>query len=541
MNTKLKVLVRPAILSQSATTRVKFLIARRLLPVLLLLAVPVAVEAQYSYTTNDGAITITGYDCSTGGGAVTIPSTINGLPVTSIGDRAFWFCAPLTSVTVPNNVTNVGAWAFEECYSLTNVLIGNSVTTIGVSAFMGCTGLTSITIPDSVTTIGGGPGGEDGPYGAFAFCTSLTNVTIGNRVASIGATAFKGCTGLTRVTIPDSVTTIGGAAFRECTSLTSFTIPNNVTSLGGAAFWGCTSLTNVTIGNGVTSIGGGTFYGCSSLITMTMGAGVTNIELYAFESCSSLTSVTIGSGVISIGYEAFEGCASLTNVTIGKSVTSVLSGDAGVFNNCTSLSAITVDPFNSVYSSIEGVLFNKSQTALIEYPPAKAGSYTIPNSVATIAAWAFHICTGLTSVTIPNTVTVIGDYAFNHCTSLTRMYFEGNRPRPGSSLFFKADDVIVYYLPGTTGWGSTYSSRPTMLWNPQALTSDLSFGVRAGQFGFTITGTPGITVVIEATPDLTNPIWTPLSTITLTAGSSHFTDPQWTAQPTRFYRLRSHQ
>ena len=68
-----------------------------------------------------------------------------------------------------------------------------------------------------------------------------------------------------------------------------------------------------------------------------------------------------------------------------------------------------MDALNSVYSSVDGVLFNKSQTTLIQYPGGKAGSYTIPNSVTSIGDYAFSGCTSLTSVTIPNSVTSIGD------------------------------------------------------------------------------------------------------------------------------------
>ena len=140
-----------------------------------------------------------------------IPSTIDGYNVVGIGNRAFYDCDSLTSVTIPN-----------------------SVTSIGNSAFSGCSSLTSTTILDSVTSIG--------DY-AFLNCTSLACVTLGNSVTNIGDSAFSECSSLTSITIPDSVTSIGSGAFAGCTSLTSITIPNSVTSLGFYAFEGCPSLT----------------------------------------------------------------------------------------------------------------------------------------------------------------------------------------------------------------------------------------------------------------------------------------------------------
>ncbi|MEE1003381.1 MAG: leucine-rich repeat domain-containing protein, partial [Acutalibacteraceae bacterium] len=125
-------------------------------------------DGYYTYTVSNGKSTIT--DCSTSiSGDISIPSTLGGYSVTSIGSSAFYDCAALTSVTIPNSVTSIGSWAFSNCTSLTSVTIPNSVTSIGYDAFSGCESLTSITIPDSVTCIGS--------Y-AFSGCRSLTSVTI---------------------------------------------------------------------------------------------------------------------------------------------------------------------------------------------------------------------------------------------------------------------------------------------------------------------------------------------------------------------------
>jgi hypothetical protein len=173
-----------------------------------------------------------------------------------------------------------------------------------------------------------------------------------------------------------------------------------------------------------------------------------------------------------------------------------------------------VDASNSVYSSVDGVLFNKSQTTLIQCPAGRAGSYTIPSSV-----------------------TNIGADAFSWCANLTAVYFLRNAPGGGSdsSVFTGDNSTTVYYLTGTTGWGATFGGRPAVLWNPQAQ----NLGVQANQFGFTITGSSNLVIVVEACTDLVNAVWVPLATNTLTGGSSQFSDPQWTNCPRRFYRFHA--
>ena len=134
--------------------------------------------------------------------------------VTSIGNKAFYGCSKLTSITIPNSVTSIGTYAFQSCASLANIDIPNSVTSIGNYAVGTCVSLTSVTIPNSVTSIGDG---------VFDSCKRLASVTIPNSVTSIGNGAFNRCAVLTSMEIPNSVTSIGNYAFRNCSSLTSIT------------------------------------------------------------------------------------------------------------------------------------------------------------------------------------------------------------------------------------------------------------------------------------------------------------------------------
>ncbi|MDC0550148.1 leucine-rich repeat domain-containing protein [bacterium] len=159
--------------------------------------------ADLTYTTTDGEVTIT--DCDTvATGELVIPNTIDGNPVTSIGDEAFFLCDSLTSITIPDSVTSIGDWVFRNCSSLTSITIPDGVTSIGEYAFYDCSSLTSITIPDSVTSI------DD--Y-AFQFCTDLTSITIPDSVTSIGDSAFDSCTSLTSITFLGTAPTAGIEAF----------------------------------------------------------------------------------------------------------------------------------------------------------------------------------------------------------------------------------------------------------------------------------------------------------------------------------------
>jgi hypothetical protein len=106
-------------------------------------------------------------------------------------------------------------------------------------------------------------------------------------------------------------------------------------------------------------------------------------------------------------------------------------------------------------------------------------------------------------------------------------------------VFYDDHDVIVYYLPNTTGWGATLAGRPAVLWNPEIKTSDANFGVQTNGFGFTMTGTAKIPIVVEACSDLVNPMWIPLQNIKLTSASYSFRDLDWLNHSNRFYRINT--
>lgn len=191
----------------------------------------------WTYIIENGGATTTSYD-NGAAGAVTIPSSMDGLPVLKIGESTFsqyngnintyYGNNSITSVTIPPSVTSIGTYAFANCINMTSVTFGNSLTSIGYGSFLLCSGLTSVTIPSSVTSIS-----------AYAFdrCSGLTNVTIGSSVTSIGNYAFNGCSSLTSVTIPNSVTSFESGAFDSCPSLTSVYFQGNAPTFRGNWYW----------------------------------------------------------------------------------------------------------------------------------------------------------------------------------------------------------------------------------------------------------------------------------------------------------------
>ena len=339
-----------------------------------------------TYRLNDGGTaTVIAKTSGKYSGDIIIPSNVTygqeTYTVTGIGEKAFYRCTGLKSITIPDSVESIGASAFEGCSSLTSITIPSGVTSIANSTFHGCSGLTSIKIPDKVT--------------------------------SIEASAFSSCSGLTSIKIPDKVTEIGNNAFAGCGGLTSIKIPSGVESIQNLTFLGCNGLTNITIPAGVTSIRAGAFKDCHYLekVIFEADSKLTCIESVgrngisgAFQACIALTSITIPDGVTSIGAQTFYQCWKLESITIPDGVTSI---GLSAFNECKALTNIT-----------------------------------IPNSVTSIGNSAFNDCEKLTSIAIPTSVTKIGTDAFKNCDSTLTALIYGTNAQGNTTLADKFPNHI---------------------------------------------------------------------------------------------------
>ena len=362
-----------------------------------------------TYEISDGEVTIT--DCDTSiSGELTIPETIEGYPVTGIGEWAFENCTDLTNVTIPDSVIYIGSGAFQYC-NFTSVAIPDSVANIGGSAFYGCANLTSITIPNGVT--------------------------------SIGDATFRGCTSLTSIIIPDGVTSIGEAAFEDCNSLTSITIPNSVTGIARYAFSNCENLESIEISDNVYSIGEDAFTNTAYYNNNSNWENdILYIGKYLIDAKKSFVgSCTVKSGTKLIATGAFFLCEELTSLIIPSSVEVINDR----LSRCTGLTSITVDKNNTIFDSRNNCnsIIETATNTLVQ----GIKSTVIPNSVTSIGEYAFYRCKGLTSITIPGNVEKISDASFFECSELTSVVMDNGVLSIGSSSFMGCKKLKNLVIP----------------------------------------------------------------------------------------------
>ena len=322
---------------------------------------------------------------------ISIPELIGGHPVTEIGNRAFEDCSEIKSVSMSENITNIGDYAFSGCTGLTQVKLSDSLKELAIDVFSGCTALKEIKIREGVEKIGAG--------------------------------AFEDCTGLRKVNIPKETRRIGGGSFKNCTELESINIPDSVEKIEDMTFYNCMGLKSALIGEGVKDIGNGAFY-----------------------SCTALTEITVPDSVEHIHDRAFYGCSALTDISVGKG-TAKLIEYAYAFAGCTNLRNINIDSENSVLSSEDGVMFDKSKSGLLTCPEGREGAYTVPDSVVIIYKRAFQDCTKLTEVIIPEGVIDIGINSFDGCTGLKSVTIPESVEKLSSGLFSGCTSLESVFIP----------------------------------------------------------------------------------------------
>ena len=388
------------------------------------------------------------------------------------GDNLTWeFDEETGTLTISGEGIMTGT--FSEDTRIKNVIIESGVTGISQGAFSWCDKLTSVSIPDSVTSIGAG---------AFSRCTMLSEITIPKGISDLGSGMLFGCTGLTILNY--NAKECSGDAFWPpqfqtngekihwlvgCENLKTINIGSNVESVPWYAFSGCTALETVNY-NAVNCAGMGFssnknwLSGCGNIKTVNIGDSVETIPKYAFYNCTGLTSITIPESVTSIADSAFSGCTGLTDIYYNGNEEDWYSITNG------SLSSFVIHFSDGHYINADSgklAYSIKDEEAVITgiKSPLDGGILVIPEildgyRLTGIGSFAFHNCTGLTSITIPGSVTSIGDNAFVGCTGLKSVTFGESVRSIGEGAFLDCDGLTKVNYTGTVAdWCSISFSR----------------------------------------------------------------------------------
>ena len=460
----------------------------------------------FTYTLSDDqeSIIITDYPIEAEG-SVTIPSEIDGRPVTGIGERAFASCSSLTSISLPKTLNSIGFDAFLGCRSLTSIS-----TLPGSGRYESIDGvLFSKNVFNTFRYLLRYPEGKlAGEYAA----PSTTNV--------IAVGAFKDVTALSRIDLPPIISSIHAAAFAGCSNLATISLPNSLRSLGSEAFAGCSSLTQLHLPAGLRVLEGLTvnsstkhpFSRCENLhsfsvdpsneyyrsidgvlfnkdasqiiqyplgradATYEIPDSVTSIGRKAFHHCGSLVEVVLPENMVYLSTsEPFDFCDNLNSISIGAKVTRV---SETIFSNLSNLQSINVASENPYFFDIDGVLFSNAGTdpgspdspipnrQLISYPRGRIGPYSVPDGTESIfgySLWdtpvsrtwgAFSGSDHLTSLTIPASVTDIEAGSLSECPNLEAIQVLQGNPIYSSHdgvLFDASRTTLIRFPEGKVG------------------------------------------------------------------------------------------
>lgn len=345
---------------------------------------------EYAYINSKTEISVTA--CSGEAVEVEIPLTIDNLPVTDIGEGAFYQCGDLTRVTMGDKVTTINAGAFFSCELLEEIGLSDQLKTIDYQAFYGCSALTEFSIPATLTSLGDG---------VFEGCTALGSIDVAD-----GNTVYSDADGV--LYNRDQTTLI---KFPEGADITAFTIPETVTEIRNNACYGAQKLQEVSLPASLTTLGQYVFEGCPALESIHVSAenktyaaqdGVLFTKdlstLIKFPEQCALTEYRVPDSTKKLENWSFVGAEKLETIDLNQ-VTEI---GEDCFYYCTALKSITIP--ESV-TKLNGACFAYC-TALSEV--------NLPDGLTTIGPYCFVNCESLKTVSLPSSLTQIGTYALGY-------------------------------------------------------------------------------------------------------------------------------
>lgn len=292
-----------------------------------------AESGDFTYSIENGEVTITGYTKTDS--QVTIPSTIDLMPVTVIGKEAFYSNQNITEVVIPQGVTTIESGAFYGCTSLKNIIIPEGVTVIETYAFENCSSLEEITIPEGVAKIE--------PW-TFSGCTSLATINIPDSLSQVCCDLSDTAYYNNADNWENDMLYLGNHLVAVNKYIEHANLRAETKSITNAVFAQCKNLTQIEVTSNIDVIPICTFDSCTNLEEVIIPEGVKTIDKSAFQRCENLTKITIPDTVSSIEFNAFLGCTNLSRIYIPESVTYI---DQSAFIQCPNL---TIYGINGSYA-----------------------------------------------------------------------------------------------------------------------------------------------------------------------------------------------
>lgn len=396
----------------------------------------------------------------------------------TVGEYAFQNCTDLVSVTFSYGLRTISPYAFYKCTSLQQAVLPESLRSIGYRAFESCTALQTVTVPAGVASMGDNifygcsalremKGYTASKAEQYARQYGILFISIGmaeekysyaytvlDDGASIAITDYYGAQ--TELTIPAeldgyTVTEIAENTFRDRPELTKITLPDTLQRIGKDAFFNTGYYNNaanwqenmlyidqalisvptgaageIAIREGTVLLADNAMYNCKKITAVTLPSTIRYIGDYAMTNCKAVAALNLPEGLLRLGKSALAGCKSIKTLYIPASLTDMdcefeysSNIPAAPFSECAGLTEISVASDHPIFSSVDGVLYNKNQTKLLQYPRAKkAASFSVPSSVTEMVYASFAMTSALQSVQIPDTITEIADCTFYEAASL---------------------------------------------------------------------------------------------------------------------------
>lgn len=417
----------------------------------------------YTYEIQNGEATITGYNKELLRSKVLIPEEIEGYPVTSIGDRAFYDMPSGIGKEfyIPDNVTTFGEEAFASSAYLSAVRMPQKLTKMGEGVFAACLQMRFLEIPDSLTEI---------PDYAFINCwgygSRVKNYSveqcIGKNVTQIGKGAFAGCWNMGGAwgagRLPEKLEYIGEGAFQYCYKIKSLEIPAGVTVIPDRAFQGCEKLQSIQIDGDITMIGAEAFDGCIALTSMPLSKSLSLIGADAFRDCTELTEFQLPEG--NTHYQVQQGALMTADGTrlltyaasapqqsfvMPETLTQI---DDGALKNLRYLETLTFSP---IFSDYQAGMFENA-----------TGLKTVNFGEGTLTAIPDRFFKGCTSFVSPNAFTgvkSVGESAFEGCTALQSLSFDDSLSSIGTKAFQNCAALESVHIPDSITYVSTAAFR----------------------------------------------------------------------------------